>query len=155
MMNNNSNSKDEETDYIPDLLYSQIEKSIPIVSSEALIIFDGALLLLKRNNAPAKGEWWFPGGRIRKGESAEDALRREVKEETGLELDECRLINVYSRVFPERHDITIAYFCRSKSSNVVLNDEHSEYAFFKQLPSNLHPCMQKVITDSGWEEGRW
>jgi len=54
---------------------------MPIVSVEALIVMDETLLFLRRNNQPAKGEWWFPGGRIRKGESLEEALRREVKEE--------------------------------------------------------------------------
>jgi len=59
---------------------------MPIVSVEALIVMDETLLFLRRNNQPAKGEWWFPGGRIRKGESLEEALRREVKEGTGLEV---------------------------------------------------------------------
>ena len=77
---------DKESDYIPLVLYDQIAKCMPIVSVEALVVMDEALLFLKRNNQPAKGEWWFPGGRIRKGESLEEALRREVKEETGLEV---------------------------------------------------------------------
>ena len=103
---------------------------MPIVSVEALIVADGGLLFLKRRNHPVKGEWWFPGGRIRKGESLEDALRREVKEETGLELLEAKLINVYSWIFPERHDVTITYLCRCNDVKVVLNEEHSEFAFF-------------------------
>jgi colanic acid biosynthesis protein WcaH len=60
---------DKESDYIPSILYDQITKCMPIASVEALIVMDKALLFLRRNNQPAKGEWWFPGGRIRKGES--------------------------------------------------------------------------------------
>jgi colanic acid biosynthesis protein WcaH len=80
---------------------------LPIVSVEAVIVKDDALLFLKRNNEPVKGEWWFPGGRIHKGESLEQTLCREIKQETGLEIIDHNLVNVYSRIFPKRHDITI------------------------------------------------
>jgi len=125
---------------------------LPIVSVEAVIVSDGALLFLRRNNEPVKGEWWFPGGRIHKGESIEDALRREIKEETGLEIRDYKLINVYSRVFPERHDITIAYLCNCKRGKVVLNGEHSRYEFFKVMPPGLHPRLQEVVRDSEWKK---
>jgi colanic acid biosynthesis protein WcaH len=72
-------STSEKTQFISQALYDQITKSLPIVSVEAVIKIDDALLFLKRNNQPAKGEWWFPGGRIHLGESLEETLRREVK----------------------------------------------------------------------------
>lgn len=148
-----SAATNKECSYIPQATYEKIVKCMPIVSVEALIVVDGKLLFLRRNNEPVKGEWWFPGGRVRKGESLEQALFREVKEETGMETNFCKLINVYSRVFPERHDITIAYLCSTNSSKVVLNEEHSEYAFFKKLPRNLHPYMREVVMDSILEKG--
>lgn len=105
-------SPNEESDFIPSNLYNQIMKLISIASVEAIVVMDKVLLFLRRKNQPAKGQWWFPGGRIRKGESLEQALHREVREETGLEISAYKFINVYSRVFPERHDITIAYLCK-------------------------------------------
>ena len=138
----------KESDCIPQALYDKIAKCLPIVSVEALITMDEALLFLKRNNRPAKGEWWFPGGRIRKGESLEQTLRRKVKEETGLTIISYKLINVYSRVFPERHDIAIVYLCKCKNSEIKLNDEHSEYGFFKTMPEGLHRYLVETISDS-------
>ena len=120
---------------------------MPIVSVEAVICINNALLFLRRKNEPAKGEWWFPGGRIHKGESLEAALLREIKEETGLEISEYKLINVYSRVFPERHDITIVYLCKCKEGEIALNDEHSEYGLFKIVPVGLHPYLLEVIRE--------
>ncbi|MCC6005819.1 MAG: NUDIX domain-containing protein [Thermofilum sp.] len=51
-----------------------------------MIVRDGRVLLLRRRFSPARGGWWFPGGRVRWGEGFLDALRREVLEETGLEV---------------------------------------------------------------------
>jgi len=144
-------SSNEKSDFIPSSLYNQIMKLMPIVSVEAMIVIDKCLLFLRRKNRPVLGEWWFPGGRIRKGESLDEALYREVKEETGLEINSYKLINVYSRVFPERHDITIVYLCKSKESKITLNNEHSEYGLFRDIPVGLHPYLLRVIRDSQWE----
>lgn len=145
-------SSNKEVGFIPQETYEMIVKYIPIVSAEALIISDDRLLFLRRNIEPAKGEWWFPGGRIQKGESLEEALHREVKEETGLEIISAKFIGVYSRIFPERHDITVAYLCRCKDGVVKLNDEHSEYGFFKKNPAGLHPFIVETVCDSKWKE---
>jgi ADP-ribose pyrophosphatase YjhB (NUDIX family) len=144
----------EKSDFIPTFLYDQIVKLLPIVSVDAVIVINKSLLLLKRKNQPAKGLWWFAGGRIHRGESLEQTLYREVKEETGLEIEDYKLINVYSRVFPERHDITIAYLCSCKEGKVTLNDEHSEYELFREIPDGLHPYLLKTILDSQWEKDR-
>jgi colanic acid biosynthesis protein WcaH len=140
-------SIDEESGFIPSQLYNQIMKLMPIVSVEAVIEIEGTLLFLRRNNKPAKDQWWFPGGRIKKGESLEAALRREIVEETGLEITQHKLVNVYSRVFPERHDVTIVYLCNCKEGKIKLNNEHSEYALFKDTFTNLHPYLLEVIKD--------
>jgi len=145
--------KDREgANYIPDGLFREIMKQLPIVSVDAIIVVDGALLLMKRNNSPAKGEWWLPGGRIQKDEPPEEALCREVKEETGLEVSSQKLINVYSRIFPERHDMSIVYLCECKKGKIVLNDEHCEYGFFKHVPPGLHPYLLETLRDSNWEK---
>jgi len=136
-----------ETGKIPLALYELITDSIPIASVEAIISKDKSLLFLRRKNSPAKGQWWFPGGRIRKGETLEEALYREVKEETGLKVIKSKLVNVYSRMFNERHDITIAYLCNCKGDKIILNNEHSEYRYFKSLPKTIHPYLIQVIQD--------
>lgn len=137
--------------FIPTVLYNQIVRLMPIASVEAVIKMDNALLFLRRKNQPAKGQWWFPGGRIHRGESFEETLHREVKEETNLEVSSCKFINVYSRVFPERHDITIAHLCKCKGK-VTLNNEHSEWKIFKNNPPNLHRYLFETIKDSKWEK---
>jgi colanic acid biosynthesis protein WcaH len=145
-------SKKDKSGFIPSTLYNQIIQLMPIPSVEAVIVIDGSLLFLKRKNNPAKGQWWFAGGRIHRGESFEETLHREVKEETGLKIESYRFIKAYSRVFPERHDITIVYLCKCKESKIEIDSEHSEYKLFKKLPDGLHPYLLEVIRDSQWEK---
>jgi colanic acid biosynthesis protein WcaH len=138
--------------FIPSALYDQIVNLMPVPSVEAVIVLGGALLFLRRKNSPAVGQWWFAGGRIHIGEMFEETLCREVWEETGLEVDSCRFVKVYSRVFPERHDITVAYLCKCKEGRIELDSEHSEYKLFKKMPKDLHPFLLETIKDSQWKK---
>jgi len=70
----------------------------PIVGVGAVIVHEGKILLEKRKSAPGKGKWSVPGGLVELGESIEQAVIREVKEETGLEVEEPRLIDVVDDV---------------------------------------------------------
>jgi len=147
-----------ETGKISSSLYELILEVLPIASVEAIISKDNSLLFLRRENSPAKGQWWFPGGRIRKGETLEETLIREVKEETGLQVIESKLVNVYSRIFDEQHDISIAYFCKCKPDIIKLDNEHSEYKYYKKPPKNQKPhnkqpnYPQEIIFQCGAEE---
>jgi 8-oxo-dGTP diphosphatase len=57
----------------------------PEVCVGAVVVHDGALLLVRRGHGPAAGEWSVPGGRVEHGETLAEAVVREVAEETGLE----------------------------------------------------------------------
>lgn len=61
---------------------------------DALVFRDGAVLLVKRGNEPAKGLWSPPGGSLELGETAERAAEREVLEETGLVVRARRVVDV-------------------------------------------------------------
>lgn len=136
---------------IPKRLYNKIVSVMPITSVEAIIRDkENRILVLKRNNAPVKGEWWFPGGRVHKGETLSEALIREVKEETGLDIKVVNTVGVYTRVFPERHDISIVFLCSLNTGNLELNQEHSDVKFLstKKAMRELHPELQRVIKDA-------
>ena len=59
----------------------------PIVGVGAIIRDGGRIVLIRRDREPAKGRWTFPGGVVELGETVRDAVRREVLEETGLEVE--------------------------------------------------------------------
>jgi ADP-ribose pyrophosphatase len=72
--------------------------SRPIVGVGAIIIYEGKILLEKRKSAPGKGKWSIPGGLVDLGESIEQAVIREVKEETGLDVAEPSLVDVVNHI---------------------------------------------------------
>lgn len=68
----------------------------PILGVGAIILDGDQILLEKRKNPPGKGKWSVPGGLVDLGETAEQAVIREVKEETELEVNDPRLVDVVS-----------------------------------------------------------
>ncbi|WP_224995216.1 NUDIX domain-containing protein [Cesiribacter sp. SM1] len=101
----------------------------PTVSA---IIFNPLNQVLLCKSAKWNNQYVIPGGHIEQGETMEDALRREVLEETGLKIHSIELIGlqecIYSDTFQEkRHFIFIDYSCRTDGFEVVLNDEADEW----------------------------
>lgn len=75
-----------------------IVPAAPVVGVGGVIVRDGKAVIVKRANDPYKGQWSIPGGRVELGESLADALRREMREETGLEVTIGPLIEVFERI---------------------------------------------------------
>ena len=83
------------------------------------LIFEGAkILLVERAKEPLKGYWSLPGGVLETGEKLEAAIRREVLEETGLEVEPLSIFEIFERIVPdasgrpEYHYVLIDYLCR-------------------------------------------
>lgn len=118
-----------------------------------LIPIDGGLVLVKRNCEPFVNDWCLPGGFIEARESPEESAAREVKEETGLEVDIKRILGAYS---PGRgiNVIILFYLADEKvRGKMCAGDDASDVGVFKkhELPSNvcfdLHRKMIKEYFD--------
>lgn len=71
--------------YIEDSLYKQILENSVNLCVDVLLRYDHKYLLIKRKEEPCKGIYWPIGGRIHKGEGAEQAARRKIFEEIGID----------------------------------------------------------------------
>lgn len=96
------------------------------------LIFDGSrILLVERGKEPLKGYWSLPGGVLETGESLREGMRREVREETGLEVDPYEIAEVFERIMPdaegriEYHYVLIDYLCRIESGTLAPADDVS------------------------------
>jgi len=72
----------------------------PLVGVGGVIIAGGRTLLIRRGGPPLEGQWSIPGGMLELGETIEEGVRRELAEETGIEVRVLDLIEVFERVIP-------------------------------------------------------
>jgi ADP-ribose pyrophosphatase YjhB (NUDIX family) len=91
----------------------------------------GPILLVERGGKPLKGYWSLPGGLVEPGEPLEDAVRREVKEETGLEIQPMRLFEIFQRIMRdakgrvEYHYVLADYVCKVVGGKLRAGDDVS------------------------------
>lgn len=104
----------------------------------ALIFEDGMILLVERGKEPLKGFWSIPGGIVETGEKLEEGIRREVLEETGLDVEPYSMFEIFERIIPdvegkpEYHYVLIDYLCRRLSGEPVAASDVSRVAWVSE-----------------------
>jgi mutator protein MutT len=88
----------------------------PSVGVGAVVIYEGKVLLIRRGKEPLRGRWVVPGGTVEAGETLEQALVREVQEETGLVVKPGEVLTVFDRIEREGsavryHYVIVDYLC--------------------------------------------
>lgn len=133
------------------------ERSITGAGVGVLVLQQGKVLLGLRNSDPQKadselhgeGTWTMPGGKIRFGETFEQAAARELAEETTLVGNSFRLMSVANEIGRDAHFITIGLLCDSFAGEpkVTEPDEIVEWKWFAldSLPANLFSPSKKMI----------
>jgi ADP-ribose pyrophosphatase YjhB (NUDIX family) len=91
--------------------------------------------------------WNLPGGGLEKGESPWDGTIREVKEETGFDVEIVRLSGVYSK--PDKNEIILNFECKIIGGEATLNDEAKDIKWFAldEIPHNTSPKHIERIKD--------
>jgi len=127
-----------------------------------VVIFkDGKVLLGHRHDDPKKasselhgeGTWTMPGGKIHFGETYQEAAYREVKEETGLEInpDKLKIICINNDILPDVHFVTIGLLAEEIQGEpkVLEPDEITEWKWFDmgQLPFPIFESSAKVLIE--------
>lgn len=124
----------------------------PGLAVDAVILEDERIVLVKRKNPPFQDRWALPGGFVEYGETVEEAVRREVQEETGLDVKIEKLVGVYSDPGrdPRGHTVSVVFLCRPVSG---LMDAGSDADEVRRFPLSKLPELafdhRKIIEDSG------
>jgi len=135
----------------------------PVVAVGAIVMDKGSILLVKRNTDPARGQWSLPGGRVELGETLREALVREVREETGIDVDVDGLIGTAERVVRDDdgeiafHYVILDYVCTPRSTEVKAGDDAAEARWVpvgEMADLHLTTGLLEFLADRGVLEGR-
>ena len=129
------------------------------VGVRVLLIRDDTILLVKHTY---QEYWYLPGGGVKKGETLEDAIRREVSEEIGAQLGNLALLGVYSNFYEYKSDHIVVFLCKDFTLDGKMDNEIAEIRLFKiaELPADISPGSIRRIEeylrrDHSPTVGRW
>jgi ADP-ribose pyrophosphatase YjhB (NUDIX family) len=106
------------------------------VCVDGVYLRDGKILLLKRNVEPFKGFWHVVGGHVEENETLKEALKREFREETGLDVVVGGIIGGRIEETFDRIKIIVAFEVVSAEGEIRLNSENEAYGWFDEVPCN-------------------
>lgn len=139
----------------------------PVVGVGGVVVRDGRALLVRRGKPPLLGRWVIPGGTVELGETLEDALVREIREETGLEAEPVEVLTVFDRIERDResvayHYVIVDYLCRWLSGEPAAASDALDVAWLRpdELAAYDVPAKAvEVVEDAfrrvagGWTAG--
>ena len=139
---------------IEDELYHKIREVLPTVCVDLLVINgQKEYLLAKRTEKHAQGSWWFPGGRIPKGETWQECARRKGKEELGIDMPIGRLISVenYFADDADWHTVNLVVHAYFSHRLIELDKTHEEFRWVKYIEPELHKCVKNPLSIYGFK----
>jgi 8-oxo-dGTP diphosphatase len=136
----------------------------PLVGVGAIIVSNGRVLLVCRGREPLKGHWTLPGGVLELGESLIEGVKREIAEETGLEVEPIELVELLDRIHREgekvRYHYVIAdYLCRVTGGELRAASDADAVRWVERAEWNSHsslkldPITVRVI-EKGWQRAQ-
>jgi 8-oxo-dGTP diphosphatase len=132
----------------------------PVVGVGGVVISDGRAVLIRRGSEPLKGQWSIPGGTLELGETIAEGVRRELAEETGLEVEVLDLIEVFERIWPDStpadaaaarpqyHFVILDYLCRPTGGELRAGSDVTDVALATEAELEryaLTPTATRVL----------
>lgn len=129
----------------------------PLLGVGAVVFRGSKVLLIERAQEPLKGWWTLPGGLVEPGERLEEAVRREIKEETGLDIKPLGVVALFERIMPDKdgrteyHYVIADYLCECTGGRLRAASDVSRAAWveLKKLGDlKMAPGTPPVIADA-------
>lgn len=141
------------TDWIPDDDWRTIVANVPLVAVDLLVRHDGGLVFGERQNEPAKGWWFLPGGRVQKGETRVEAVHRIAREEVGLSVELVESLGAFEHLYDTsdvagvdtKHYLANGYVVDVVDGELTTDDQHGELRVFESPPDPLHDHVRDYL----------
>lgn len=144
--------------WIADDDWQTIVANVPIVSVDLVVLAPDGVVLGRRVNEPARGEWFVPGGRLHKGESLEVAVHRLADEELGVDVEIRDRLGAYEHRYETadvadaggKHYVPVAFVVETAATVFDRDDQHGDLRTFEpdELPA-LHEYVDAYLRDAG------
>ena len=129
---------------------------LPVLAVGGAVVKDGSVLLIRRGQAPSLGEWSLPGGMVELGERVRAAVHREIKEETGLNVEPVAMAAVFERIVRQGsrvryHYTVLDYACRLRGGHLRHGSDVTDARWVRRKDLNryhLRRTAQEVIRRS-------
>lgn len=147
----------EQTSEIPPEQYKEFHRLMPVACVDIVLTRGNSFLLVKRKNAPARNEWWFPGGRILRDEHFADAVARKIFQETGLKTENPIILGIDETFFPDgpfgssTHTINIVFQANTETNDVILDNQSGKYQWFGHIDEKWDPYVKKFLSKAGFK----
>jgi len=142
--------------FIAEKLYKRIIQSMPICCVDVVVANKNRFLLVQRKKDPAKGKWWFCGGRLLFNESLKAGVKRKLKEELGIKkIKQIKFLDVGETKFKKGyfdfpvHSVNITFVAtiddfQAKNINLDTNN-HIKYQWFTRIPNKVDPYVKRFL----------
>ncbi|WP_144924298.1 GDP-mannose mannosyl hydrolase [Halorubrum salsamenti] len=149
------------SEWISEKDWETIVQNVPIVSVDLVVKRSDGIVLGKRTNEPAKGEWFVPGGRVLKSETRVEAVHRIAEEELRITVEVTESLGAFEHCYETsdvdgvetKHYLANGYVVEVDSGKIQPDDQHEEIQVFESAPDSLHTYirsyadMSEVIID--------
>jgi colanic acid biosynthesis protein WcaH len=145
---------DIHDEYVPEETFGECLEQLPQVCVEVVVSHDDGVVLARRTNEPAAGEWFWPGGRLYKGERLTDAARRIAREELGLEVNIERRLGVHAHFWDtasvagadSRHTVNVVFLVTTgENLSITLDSQHDDWRLVDGPDEEYHEYVTEYI----------
>jgi len=143
--------------YVPDELYAEFVANFPMICVDLVVEHDGGVILARRDIEPAKGRWFWPGGRLFKGEPLKQSVHRVAEQELGIDVEIVDQLGVQAHFWetsdavggPSRHTVNVVYRVMPVQDDLSLqlDDQHTEYRILTNPEPPLHEYVHLYIDE--------
>lgn len=135
--------------------YEIIARNVPITSVDLLVHHDGGLVVGRRQNEPAKGSWFVPGGTVLKGETLREAIHRVAQSELGVDVVIDERLGSYEHFYDaaetdgidSKQYLATAFVVTPRNSALEPDDQHDQLRVVSPPFPKLHDYVQRYIRD--------